>query len=81
MLTRVIKRQLILFGILTAVALLVLGIYYLRLPTLAGIGQYQLKADLPASGGLYATSNVTYRGVTIGKVPPSSRRKRAPRRR
>ena len=68
MLTRVIKRQLILFGILTAVALLVLGIYYLRLPTLAGIGQYQLKADLPASGGLYATSNVTYRGVTIGKV-------------
>ena len=68
MLTRVIKRQLILFGILTAVALLVLGIYYLRLPTLMGIGQYQLKADLPASGGLYPTSNVTYRGVTIGKV-------------
>ena len=30
MLTRLIKRQLVLFGILTAVALLVLGIYYLR---------------------------------------------------
>jgi phospholipid/cholesterol/gamma-HCH transport system substrate-binding protein len=68
MLTRAIKRQLIVFGILTAVALLVLGIYYLQLPKLAGIGQYELKADLPASGGLYPTSNVTYRGVTIGKV-------------
>ena len=68
MLTRFIKRQLVLFSILTVVALLVLGWYYLRLPSLAGIGQYQLKADLPASGGLYPTANVTYRGVTIGKV-------------
>ena len=42
--------------------------YYLRLPTLVGIGQYELKAELPASGGLYGTANVTYRGVTIGKV-------------
>ncbi|MGH3522634.1 MAG: MCE family protein [Mycobacterium sp.] len=40
----------------------------MRLPSLAGIGQYTLNADLPASGGLYKTSNVTYRGVTIGKV-------------
>ena len=68
MLTRFIKRQLVIFGILTAVALLVLGVYYLRIPSLVGIGQYQLKAELPASGGLYPTSNVTYRGITIGKV-------------
>jgi phospholipid/cholesterol/gamma-HCH transport system substrate-binding protein len=59
---------LILFGVLTAVALLVLGWYYLRIPSLVGIGQYELKADLPASGGLYPTANVTYRGITIGKV-------------
>src|SRR6185312_3643095 len=25
-------------------------------------------ADLPASGGLYKTANVTYRGIQIGKV-------------
>jgi phospholipid/cholesterol/gamma-HCH transport system substrate-binding protein len=68
MLTRFIKRQLIVFSILTVVALVVLGWYYLRIPTLMGIGQYQLKADLPASGGLYPTANVTYRGITIGKV-------------
>ncbi|MGA9489124.1 MAG: MlaD family protein, partial [Mycobacterium sp.] len=68
MLTRFIKRQLVIFAALTAAALLVLGIYYLQIPTLVGIGQYQLKAELPASGGLYPTSNVTYRGITIGKV-------------
>ncbi|ORW00297.1 virulence factor Mce family protein [Mycobacterium kyorinense] len=68
MLTRFIKRQLVLFSIITVVALVVLGWYYLRIPTLMGIGQYQLKADLPASGGLYPTANVTYRGITIGKV-------------
>ncbi|MBS4727852.1 virulence factor Mce family protein [Mycobacterium sp. SM1] len=68
MLSILTKRQLTAFGILTVVAIVVLGWYYLRIPTLMGIGQYTLKADLPASGGLYATANVTYRGITIGKV-------------
>lgn len=68
MLTRFIKLQLILFTILTILALTVLGWYYLRVPSLVGIGQYKLFADLPRSGGLYATSNVTYRGTQIGKV-------------
>jgi phospholipid/cholesterol/gamma-HCH transport system substrate-binding protein len=67
-LTRFERRQLILFGILTVIAIIVLGWYYLRIPSLVGIGQYTLKADLPASGGLYPTANVTYRGITIGKV-------------
>ena len=57
-----------LFGIVTIIAVLALGWYYLRIPTLAGIGQYTLNADLPRSGGLYETSNVTYRGTQIGKV-------------
>ena len=68
MLTRFIKLQLILFTILTIIALTVLGWYYLRVPSLVGIGQYKLFADLPRSGGLYETSNVTYRGTQIGKV-------------
>ncbi len=68
MLTRFIKIQLILFTVLTVIALVVLGWYYLRLPSVAGVGQYTLTAELPASGGLYRTANVTYRGITIGKV-------------
>jgi phospholipid/cholesterol/gamma-HCH transport system substrate-binding protein len=67
-LTRFIKIQLVLFTILTIIALVVLGWYYLRVPSLAGIGQYKLYADLPRSGGLYETANVTYRGTQIGKV-------------
>jgi phospholipid/cholesterol/gamma-HCH transport system substrate-binding protein len=68
LLTPFIRRQLVAFGILTVISLLVLGVYYLQIPSLVGIGQYTLKAELPASGGLYPTSNVTYRGITIGKV-------------
>ena len=60
--------QLLLFTILTILALGVLGVYYLRLPSLAGIGQYTLYAELPSSAGLYETANVTYRGTQIGKV-------------
>ncbi|MDT5118669.1 MAG: phospholipid/cholesterol/gamma-HCH transport system substrate-binding protein [Mycobacterium sp.] len=68
MLTPFIRRQLWTFLVLTVVSLLVLGVYYLQVPSLMGIGRYSLKADLPASGGLYPTANVTYRGITIGKV-------------
>jgi len=68
LLTRFVKIQLVVFAIVTIGALGALGFYYLRLPSLAGIGQYTLTADLPASGGLYRTANVTYRGITIGKV-------------
>ena len=68
MLTRFIKFQLVLFAILTILAIAVLGGYYLRVPSLVGVGQYKLYADLPRSGGLYATANVTYRGTQIGKV-------------
>src|SRR5271166_419268 len=68
MLTRFIWRQLILFSILSVITAIALGWFYLRIPSHVGIGQYTLKADLPASGGLYKTANVTYRGETIGKV-------------
>lgn len=68
MLTRFIWRQLIIFTILSVITAIALGWYYLQIPTAAGIGRYTLKADLPASGGLYKTANVTYRGETIGTV-------------
>ena len=68
MVTRFIRNQLILFTVLAVTAVVALGWYYLRIPSLVGLGQYTLKADLPTSGGLYRTSNVTYRGITIGKV-------------
>ncbi|MBV8177411.1 MAG: MCE family protein [Mycobacterium sp.] len=68
MLTRFIRIQLGVFAALTVAALVALGWYYLRIPSLLGVGQYQLTVELPASGGLYRTSNVTYRGIQIGRV-------------
>ncbi|KAA1248847.1 MCE family protein, partial [Mycobacterium simiae] len=68
MLTRFVWRQLILFSIISVITAIVLGWYYLRIPAAVGIGQYTLKANLAASGGLYRTANVTYRGETIGTV-------------
>lgn len=46
------------------------------MPTLLGVGQYTLYAELPPSGGLYATANVTYRGIQIGT--PQSKTKQLP---
>ncbi|EHI12218.1 MCE family protein [Mycolicibacterium thermoresistibile] len=66
--TRIVRIQLAIFGALTVVAVVALLWYYLRVPALLGVGQYTLYAELPSSGGLYATANVTYHGVTIGKV-------------
>jgi phospholipid/cholesterol/gamma-HCH transport system substrate-binding protein len=68
MLTRGRRVQLVVFAILTVISVGVLGIYYLRVPALVGIGRYTLNVDLESSGGLYPTANVTYRGTTIGKV-------------
>jgi virulence factor Mce-like protein len=41
---------------------------YMQVPTLLNIGRLTVKLELPAAGGLYRFSNVTYRGVQIGKV-------------
>jgi phospholipid/cholesterol/gamma-HCH transport system substrate-binding protein len=68
LLTRMIKTQLLIFVALTVVALVVLSLGYLRLPTYAGIGMYRMYANLPNSAGLYETANVTFRGTTVGKV-------------
>ena len=51
MITRLIRIQLIVFVVLTVIALVVLGWYYLRVPRLMGVGQYTLYAELPRSGG------------------------------
>ena len=41
---------------------------FVNVPALLGVGRYTVTVDLPASGGLYPTSVVTYRGTEIGRV-------------
>lgn len=68
MLTRIVRTQLVLLVVVAVVAVVVLLWYFLRIPSLVGVGRYTLYAELPKSGGLYRTANVTYRGITIGTV-------------
>ncbi|BBY96663.1 MCE family protein [Mycolicibacterium fallax] len=68
MLTRFVRTQLILFTIASLVGVAVMLFGYMQLPTLLGLGRTVVKLELPATGGLYKFSNVTYRGVQVGKV-------------
>lgn len=68
MLTRFVRTQLIIFTIASIIGVLLMVLVYMQAPTLLGIGRMTVKLELPRTGGLYQFSNVTYRGVQIGKV-------------
>jgi phospholipid/cholesterol/gamma-HCH transport system substrate-binding protein len=68
MLTRFVRNQLIIFTIASIVGVAVMLFAYMQVPTLLGVGKIDVKMEMPAAGGLYRFSNVTYRGVQVGKV-------------
>ncbi|MCV7285534.1 MCE family protein [Mycolicibacterium wolinskyi] len=68
MLTRFVRTQLIIFTIASVVGVSTMVFVYLQAPMLLGIGRITVKLELPTTGGLYRFSNVTYRGVEVGKV-------------
>ena len=68
MLTRFVRIQLAIFMIVGIIGVIVMTVWYIQAPTLLGIGKMTVTLKLPAGGGLYRFSNVTYRGVQIGKV-------------
>ncbi|MET0703437.1 MAG: MlaD family protein [Mycobacterium sp.] len=68
MLTRFVRIQLAIFATASVIGLAVMLTVYLQAPTLLGIGRMTVKLELAGTGGLYQFSNVTYRGVQVGKV-------------
>ena len=68
MLTRFVRNQLIIFTIASVIGIAAMVLVYMQVPTLLGIGRMTVKVELPRTGGLYRFSNVTYRGVQIGRV-------------
>ncbi|MGB8389914.1 MCE family protein, partial [Mycobacterium sp.] len=68
MLTRLVRIQLIIFTIASVIGIAVMVFDYMQVPTLLGLGRITVKLELPTSGGLYRFSNVTYRGIQVGKV-------------
>ncbi len=68
-LNRQARIQLVVFTVIALLALTIMGLRYMKLPvTLFGIGHYVVSMELPRTGGLYATGNVTYRGSEVGRV-------------
>ena len=68
MLTRFVRNQLIIFTIASVIGIALMVFGYMQVPTLLGIGRITVQLELPGTGGLYRFSNVTYRGVQMGKV-------------
>lgn len=68
MLDRLTRLQLTIFAIVTVICVSAISAFYLHLPAAVGIGAYHIEATFKAGGGLYQNANVTYRGVTIGRV-------------
>ena len=68
MLTRFVRIQLAIFTIAGTLGVLAMIFFYMQVPTLLGIGRMTVTMELPAAGGLYRFSNVTYRGVQVGTV-------------
>ena len=68
MLDRLTRLQLSIFAIVTVLCVGAISAFYLHVPAAVGIGSYNVTANFVAGGGLYENANVTYRGVTIGRV-------------
>ncbi|MCF6390310.1 MCE family protein [Mycobacterium sp. MBM] len=68
MLTRFVRTQLVIFAAASLVGLTAMALFYIQAPTLLGIGRYTVTLQMPSTGGLYRFSNVTVRGVQVGKV-------------
>jgi phospholipid/cholesterol/gamma-HCH transport system substrate-binding protein len=67
-LSRPVWIQLATLAAITAISVGVMAFGFVKVPALFGIGRYTVTVNLPASGGLYPTSVVTYRGTEIGRV-------------
>ncbi|CAM3056262.1 MCE family protein [Mycobacterium intermedium] len=68
-LPRRVRLQLAVFTVIAVGVLAVTFLHFVKLPAmLFGVGRYTVTVELPESGGLYDTSNVTYRGFEVGRV-------------
>jgi phospholipid/cholesterol/gamma-HCH transport system substrate-binding protein len=68
MIDRLTRMQLMIFGVVTVLTVGAISMFYLHLPAAVGIGVYHVNADFVTGGGIYQNANVTYRGVTVGRV-------------
>src|SRR6202035_2045792 len=66
---RGVKIQLAVFTVIAVIAMSLMSLHFMKLPAKwFGVGRYTVTMDLPQTGGLYSSSNVTYRGTEVGRV-------------
>ncbi|MFF9350583.1 MCE family protein [Streptomyces sp. NPDC014734] len=71
MITLAIRLKNIAFLVIAVLVLGYLGVRYADLGHYVGLRDYYtVKVQLPRTGGLFTHSNVTYRGVSVGRVGP-----------
>ena len=68
MITRRTKVQLVIFVIITLLGVTFVGARYAQLDRIVFDRSYTVVAHFADSGGIFAGAEVTYRGVTIGRV-------------
>ncbi len=68
MLTRTVRLQVLAFVVIAFAAVAFVGANYAGLDRLVGSGAYVVRLQLDDGGGLFTNSEVTYRGVAVGRV-------------
>lgn len=68
LLTKLIRRQLRIFAVISTVALGLAFFVYAKVPAMVGIGVYDVEVDFADASGLYPKAQVTYHGVKVGRV-------------
>jgi phospholipid/cholesterol/gamma-HCH transport system substrate-binding protein len=66
--TRLVKFQLVAFVLVSVVGIVYLGGSYIRVDRMAGRGVHTVHLQLADSGGIFSNAEVSYRGVTVGRV-------------
>lgn len=69
MLTRSTRIQLVTFAVIAVLVIGYTGFHYANLGRLFGLrGYYTVQMDLANAGGIFPQADVTYRGVSVGRV-------------
>src|SRR5690349_20032222 len=69
MLTRTTRIQLVAFAVIAVGVLAYTGFHYASLGRVNGLrGYYTVQMDLSSAGGIFPNGDVTYRGVSVGRV-------------
>jgi phospholipid/cholesterol/gamma-HCH transport system substrate-binding protein len=69
MLTRTTRIQLVVFAVIGVLVIAYTGLHYANLGRFLGLrGYYTVQLELASAGGIFPQADVTYRGVSVGRV-------------